>query len=267
MLWAWSYMTEMEDIRIEELLERPDESSPSPLKLNMRKVLQFLSTEKAVLVIPAIRIVGNVCVGSDATIDNLISIELLQAIAKLLCGDFSVWIIKEILNIAHNMSTGPSRHPTNLMSAGVIDALCKFIVSSPSGSNNLDLKICAADVLTTALSALPEEDLERMMDKGPVFGVLIQALGFKDPTVQCKVVNTIDYMLSLGSIMKFNTYAISFHSLGGYEELGKLATHPNKVLSSKADTVVNRYFSEDASTREIEQEDAVRSETKAAGNV
>ena len=118
-LWSWAYLTGMESFKIEDL---------APF-LPLDKLCNFLGCEKQLIVIPAVRLIGNLCFGSDQLIDALLDAGMLKVVAKILATESSTQILKGCTYMLYNVAAGPSRHIVKLIASGIVKSLCEIALS------------------------------------------------------------------------------------------------------------------------------------------
>ena len=119
-LWAWAYLAEMENYKGEDILN----------KITQKKLIMFIGKEKSAATFPALRIIGDICSGSDLIVDQIVDVYMLKIIGNILISKSHQGILKEICWLVSNLAAGPSRHISMLVDADMFKCLCQFISTS-----------------------------------------------------------------------------------------------------------------------------------------
>jgi len=119
MLWTLSSITNIEDLKLDED------------KL-ISIAMQYVGDKDIKRRTPAIRILGNICVDSEVSVNKIINKGALDILILQLLAEENDSMLLELSWVLSNVASGPSLHIAHLLNSGAINRLIDISLTCDS---------------------------------------------------------------------------------------------------------------------------------------
>jgi len=228
-LWAISYISEGERATIKIIRQN----------VNLTQVAKFLKHEQPLIQRPALRILGNICVGDIEDVKDVVKTGCLEDLVKIVNTTTYNEFLREICWAFSNIVADSIEQVDNLINSGALKALIALFNRKQDLFIRKEVLWALANTATSANS----KQIEKIIDMG-ILDVLSEMLEIKDVQLLNLSLDVIYKILDFGAKSgTVNGYASRFESIGGKAKLEKLQTLDNKDVYLKSVQVLKRYYS------------------------
>lgn len=225
--WAISYVTDDESDRIEAVIEAG--CVPS--------LIQLLGMDENVIIVPALRSIGNIVTGSDAQTDTVLQAGVLKHMKKLLNHSRSN-IVKEAAWTISNITAGNAVQIQAVIEAGIFEDICKVMMHGDFRAQKE-----AAWVITNTSSSGTAEQIEHLFHRVGVLKPFCNLLDAKDARTVLVVLNGLKNLFVLADKTgQTDNFAFVIEEIGALDHLEKLQTHENEEIYTHALQIIEKYF-------------------------
>jgi len=202
------------------------------------KLIGFLLNETHEILVPALRIVSNVCMTEGKFVSDFMDTDILKAIKKIITNENIKKILKECCLITYNFAIGPTQQITSMIETGVFETICSLIIKP-----GLDPDIFkeAANAMATIISGCHNDTVEIMLKSDLPLQAITKSLDISDIKTLSHVLSALEVLLGAGN-NECNEYATNLDAEGGVSKLTELQNHANSIISSKAKKILDRFY-------------------------
>lgn len=223
--WALSYLS--------------DDTDPHNYKIQavvqsgvVKRLVQLLMNQSAVVKTPALRTVGNIVTGDDLQTQMVLNMGALPLLLGLLC-DKRKGIRKEACWTVSNITAGNVEQIQQVIDANIIPPLVEIL-----GQSEFDIQKEAAWAISNATSGGTPQQIKYMVDRG-VIRPLCELLGCREPKIIMVVLEALDNILQVGSqdVHQYNgenQFARHIEEAGGLDLIEDLQNHESEEVYKKA---------------------------------
>ena len=120
-LWAMHWITDRDVVPGSKLAE----------EVNLPRISELMMEQKVEIVIPALRVIGSLCLGGTADVDKALSAQCLEGLVHILTTTastseavcYACWTLSNIM-------AGPARHVQTVINAGLVPMLSAVVLKS-----------------------------------------------------------------------------------------------------------------------------------------
>lgn len=225
--WAISYVTDDESDRIEAVIGAG--CVPSLIRL--------LGMDENVIIVPALRSVGNIVTGSDAQTDAALEAGVLLHMKKLLNNSRSN-IVKEAAWTISNITAGNSHQIQAVIDAGIFEDICNVMVNGDFRAQKE-----AAWVITNTSSSGSPQQIQYLFQRVGILKPFCDLLDSKDARTVLVVLNGLKNLFQLAEKSgQSESFAIAIEENGALDLLEKLQQHENEEIYTHALSIIEKYF-------------------------
>lgn len=225
--WAISYVTDDEGDRIEAVIEAG--CVPSLVRL--------LAMEENVIIVPALRSVGNIVTGNDTQTDAAIEAGILMHMRKLLKNSRAN-IVKEAAWTVSNITAGNTLQIQAVIEAGIYEDICDVMVQGDFRAQKE-----AAWVITNTSSSGAPEQIQYLFEHVGILKPYCDLLDSKDARTVLVVLNGLKNFFTLAEKAgQTDDFALVIEENGALDLLEKLQQHENEEIYSGALFIIDKYF-------------------------
>lgn len=237
-LWTFSYITDGERPALEAVLDC----------ISVPEVVKFMEHKNPSIKVPAFRLVGNICTGTEADVDKVINHGGLTILKRLInCVQPEKEVLKEACWILSNIAAGPVRHIKILLDVGLIRLLS--LVTRTSSDYYVRLRLFKGQVKREAVWAIANAFTEatselayEMVREGALLA-LVAMLDMQEVALLEVLLTALRKVLGHGeSSHGLNDLAANFDSLGGLQKLMKLQHHPNDGIYKQSVALMSAHY-------------------------
>jgi hypothetical protein len=227
------------------------------------RMLILLQGSNSEIIVPTIKVIGNLFLTSDDLVDQLIHLGILQILRPFL-QDYRYEVKKTTLWCVRNITVGPERHINKVVESGVFGDILELWRDESAKGIRLECEYCI-----TYASVFPNVSRFRnLIEEDQLLCALVDIIGrsTKDKVIENALVgigNILLYGDALCSAKQFinpetdeaypeNLYLDQFQMLDGPSKLEPLMEYDLKPFSSSdpifsritdlSTTIYNRYF-------------------------
>lgn len=205
----------------------------------LEEILELLLRTNVLIVVPALKVLGNIAAGTDRQTESLLDLGLLEKIYHLVSSP-NAEFKKESFFILSNILAGNDHSKALLLQSPCI----KVLISSMTSSDFILKKQATIGISNATFTKSYDLILELL--KLNILPELIQGLTESDPSLLSAVIFGIRNILrTLHQILsqdKWNEFLISFQDAEGVSRLEDLQMHLNPKIYQEAQEVLREFF-------------------------
>ncbi|ONK61621.1 uncharacterized protein A4U43_C08F31860 [Asparagus officinalis] len=246
--WALSYLSDGTNDKIQAVID----AGICP------RLVELLLFHSHVVLIPALRTVGNLVTGDDVQTQLIIDHQILPCLHQLLMNSHKKSIKKEACWTISNITAGNKDQIQAVIDANIVGPLVQLLHTA-----EFDIKKEAAWAISNATSGGTHDQLKFLVSRGCI-KPLCDLLVCPDPLIVRVCLQGLENILKAGEAVKnqgttggVNFYAQMIEDADGVEKIENLQSHDNTEIYEKAMEVLETYWLE-------EDEAEVRSHRDAA---
>lgn len=225
--WAISYVTDDESDRIQAVIDA--DCVPGLIKL--------LGMEENVIIVPALRSIGNIVTGSDIQTDAALQAGVLMHMRKLLKHSRTN-IVKEAAWTVSNITAGNAHQIQAVFEAGIFEDICDVMKNGDFRAQKE-----AAWVITNTLSSGTDNQIATLFNTVGVLKPFCDLLDSKDARTVLVVLNGLKTVFQLADkVGQADNFALQIEEIGALDHLEKLQTHENEDIYTSALYLIEKYF-------------------------
>ncbi|CAD7958788.1 unnamed protein product [Amoebophrya sp. A120] len=214
-----------------------------------KKACELLSHEDYLAVIPALRLVGNICVGTDTQTDYILDCDALPQLMKLM-QHAKKHLRKEACWTISNITAGTPRQIQRVIDSGAMQALINLWPQA-----EFDVRKEIVWSLRNGLASGHPEHLEYFLQRGAL-QIMISTLDHKyDRKILIAAVEGINFVLERGVSLTSGDATQFVHVIqeaDGVEKLrAVLDAAMNTEVGNMVEQILTRYFPEDGDEDDI----------------
>ncbi len=211
--------------------------------VSITMIVEFLKHENLLIKRAALRLSGNICVGDNDDVDDVIKAGCLPELIKILNTCEQREALKETCWVLSNVAACSEPQVDQLIAAKAIKAL----VSVCRSKFDLYIKREAVWALANACMAGTARQVQRLVDK-KVLEAMLETINVLDPQAELTLLQAIDHVLASGSTTGItNNIAAMFDLIGGRARLEQLQAHANPQIYKTAVAILEKYYKMDES--------------------
>lgn len=234
--WAISYVTDDENEKIQAVIDAG--CVPHLVKL--------LEMEENLIIVPALRSVGNIVTGSDSQTDAVLQCGLLKHMKKLLTNQRNS-IVKEAAWTISNITAGSPAQIQAVIDAGIFEAIVKVLENGDFRSQKE-----AAWVITNTTSSGGPEQIVYLLERVGVLTPFCNLLDSKDARTVVVVLNGLRNLFQLAEKLGgIESLAHAIEECGALNKLEALQAHENDEVYKHAYQLIDSYFQDGVSTHQF----------------
>ena len=201
-------------------------------------LLKFTTSNNSNIQIPALKVIGNFCLGKSTDIDSLLDNNGLSILLNVITSKSNSTVISLGCWILSNIASGPEKHIQHIINSGCFKSLLQLL----GGSSDRAVKNEAGHAIANLCANGNEEQLYKMTQEGIIEG-LSQAIDTLESDTLLQALNAIEEILFIGNIKdNHNLLANKFESVGGKKRLEKLLLHPNVEVYQRAIKILDEFL-------------------------
>lgn len=226
-LWALVFITEANWQGITDILK---------LKLS-KKVIELLKHKEILVVLPAVKLIGNIAAGDQTQISKIVKHKVIKALCDLLQTNCKK-ILKETLWVISNICADGKLFLDELISTETISSIVKF-----ANSTNLGIKKEAVWALGNVSATANPSQLEEISKYGliEVFCQLISETDVKIISISLESLKK--FLESVENSPTFPMFLDLIEYSGGFSRIETLQLHKNPIISQKSSYILDNFFS------------------------
>jgi importin subunit alpha-6/7 len=228
--WALSYVSDGEDARIEGVVD----SGAVPLLINLMG-----STQKATIMTPALRTVGNIVSGNDKCTQHALDNKLLHVLSTLI-NHRKKAIRKETCWALSNITAGT--HAQIKAVADFPGLLANVIAHTRTGSE-WDVRKEAAWAVSNMVNSANAEVVCKVVDAG-FLPPLIDLLEVADSKIIMVALEAVEAVLKTGRKCG-RDFTETFEAEDGIDKLEALQEHKDQKIYERTLKIIETYFAEE----------------------
>lgn len=222
--WAFSYLTDGENERIDVLLEQKDV---------VGALVRHLDSRSSTLIAPALRTLGNIVTGTDEQTQIVIESGILPTMLKLLQHPKKS-LRKEACWLLSNIAAGTRKQITALLNE---PRLVPEVLQHLSWGQ-WEVREEAAWVISNL--CISKEHVQQVVSMGAI-RPLCELLTASDPNLVLVVLGAIESILQVSEEQGLD-YDERIEDADGLDKLEELQGHKNEEIYLKAVDILERYF-------------------------
>mmetsp|Transcript_19747 Transcript_19747/g.50133 ORF Transcript_19747/g.50133 Transcript_19747/m.50133 type:complete len:532 (+) Transcript_19747:94-1689(+) len=229
--WAFSYLTDGENSKIQAVLETGV----------ARRVCDLLQHSKTSVQTPALRIAGNVVTGTDVQTQAMLNAGLLEKLLHVLKTTSRPNLLKEASWAVSNITAGNKSQLQAVLDSGVMPVLVKLL-----REGSFDVKKECTWAVSNATSTGSAYQISVLVKQG-CLPPLCAMLDCNDSRTVHVALEGTQNILKVGASLAdkqgtHNRYAAIVENAGGLDTIEELQNHDNEDIYSKAIHIIEEYF-------------------------
>lgn len=225
--WAISYVTDDEGDRIQAVIDAGC----------VPNLIRLLSMEENLIIVPALRSVGNIVTGNDTQTDVVLEGGALKHMKKLLRNSRSN-IVKEAAWTISNITAGNPEQIQEVIDAGIFQEICSVLESGDFRAQKE-----AAWVITNATSSGTPEQIIYLLEQVNILKPYCNLLESKDARSVLVVLTGLRNLFQLAEKMgSAENLATAIEENGALDKLEVLQHHENEEVYKNAYQLIDAYF-------------------------
>lgn len=239
--WALSYLSDGTNDKIQAVIEAGV----------CHRLVALLLHNNPLVLIPALRSVGNIVTGDDAQTQFMIENRVLPCLFQLLTNHHKKSIIKEACWTVSNVTAGNKDQIQAVIDANIITPLVKLLETA-----EFEIKKEAAWAMSNATSGGSHEQIKYLVNQGCIKPIC-DLLDCKDSKVVSVCLEGLENILKVGEAEKdlgktdINIFAQYIDDAEGIEKIENLQNHDNEDIYEKAVKILETYWQEDVDEQNI----------------
>lgn len=206
------------------------------------KLIELLASEKANVVTPALRTIGNIASGNDLQTQAIVDAGVLVKCAPLL-AHVKKSIRKEACWTLSNIAAGNNKQIAALMSNR---AIMKTVITIAE-EGQWEVRKEAAWVISNVCTGGSSENIKTLVELGTLQS-LVSLLSVSDPTVVTVALDGISSILKKADDLA--AYVMMIDELEGIDAIENLQQHEDEDIYNKAVKMIEQYFDGDEEDEE-----------------
>jgi importin subunit alpha-1 len=232
-LWALSYVADGNDERIDAIIRADTEGAL------MKKVVECVKGNKAQLISPSLRILGNFVSGTEQQTQAVIDAGALGAAMTTLQSSKKT-LRKEMCWMLSNIAAGTQDQISTLVkTVGVVERLVAFAIDA-----DWETRKEAIWAISNVLTGGSDGQVAHLVGQGAIAAMASVLDIPSEGRMVIVALDAIDNILTV-SERKGYSYGLLFDECGGIEKVETLQTHNDQKIYEKAIEILDRYFGED----------------------
>ncbi|XP_057832178.2 importin subunit alpha-1-like [Cryptomeria japonica] len=233
--WALSYLSDGTNDTIQAVIEAGV----------CRRLVELLLHTNPMVLIPALRTVGNIVTGDDVQTQFMIENHVLACLLHLLTNHQKKSIRKEACWTVSNITAGNKEQIQAVIDANIIPPLVNLLQTA-----EFDIMKEAAWAISNATSGGSHEQIKYLVSQGCI-KPLCDLLDCKDPKIVSVCLEGLENILKVGEAEKdlgntsINSFAQLIDDAEGLEKIENLQNHDNEDIYEKAVKILETYWQED----------------------
>lgn len=203
----------------------------------MPSLIRLLGMGENVIIVPALRSVGNIVTGSDTQTDAALEAGVLQHMRKLLNNSRSN-IVKEAAWTISNITAGNAHQIQAVIEAGIFEDICNVLTTGDFRAQKE-----AAWVITNTSSSGTPEQIQFLFHRVGILKPFCDLLDSKDARTVLVVLNGLKNLFQLAERTgQVENFAIAIEENGAVDLLERLQQHENEEIYTGALDIIEKYF-------------------------
>ncbi|GLJ10620.1 hypothetical protein SUGI_0131920 [Cryptomeria japonica] len=233
--WALSYLSDGTNDKIQAVIEAGV----------CRRLVELLLHTNPMVLIRALRTVGNIVAGDDVQTQFMIENHVLACLLHLLTNHQKKSIRKEACWTVSNITAGNKEQIQAVIDANIIPPLVNLLQTA-----EFDIMKEAAWAISNATSGGSNEQIKYLVSQGCI-KPLCDLLDCKDPKMVSVCLEGLENILKVGEAEKdlgnisINSFAQLIDDAEGLEKIENLQNHDNEDIYEKAVKILEMYWQED----------------------
>lgn len=193
--------------------------------------------DENVIIVPALRSVGNIVTGSDAQTDAALKAGVLDHMKKLL-NNPRTNIVKEAAWTVSNITAGNAQQIQAVIDAGIFEDICKVMMQGDFRAQKE-----AAWVVTNTSSSGTAMQIQHLIHRVGILKPFCDLLDSKDARTVLVVLNGLKNLFQLAEKTdQLDNFAFAIEENGALDLLEKLQQHENEEIYGHALWIIEKYF-------------------------
>lgn len=203
----------------------------------MPSLIRLLGMDENVIIVPALRSVGNIVTGSDSQTDAALEAGVLLHMKKLLNNNRAN-IVKEAAWTISNITAGNARQIQEVIDAGIFEDICNVMMHGDFRAQKE-----AAWVITNTSSSGTADQIQYLFHRVGVLKPFCDLLTSKDARTVLVVLNGLKNLFQLADKTgQTENFAIAIEENGALDLLEQLQQHENEEIYGNALWLIEKYF-------------------------
>jgi importin subunit alpha-6/7 len=229
--WAFSYLTDGENSKIQAVLEAGV----------ARRVCDLLQHSSTSVQTPALRIAGNIVTGTDVQTQAMLNAGFLDKLLYLLKSTSRANLLKEGSWAVSNITAGNQAQLQVVLDSGIMSVLLKLL-----RDGSFDVKKECTWAVSNATSTGSSYQISVLVKQG-CLPPLCTMLDCNDSRTVHVALEGTQNILKVGAKMAdkqgtHNRYAAIVENAGGVDTIEELQNHDNEDIYNKAIAIIEEYF-------------------------
>lgn len=230
--WAISYVTDDDNEKIQAVIDAGC----------VPQLVKLLAVEENLVIVPALRSVGNIVTGTDSQTDVVLKCGVLDYMKKLLTNVRSS-IVKEAAWTISNITAGSPHQIQAVIDAGIFEVVVKVLETGDFRSQKE-----AAWVITNATSSGTSEQIIYLLEHVGILPSFCNLLDAKDARTVIVVLTGLKNLFQLAEKLNgTENLARAIEECGALDKLEALQSHENDEVYKQAYELIDQYFQDQAS--------------------
>lgn len=231
--WAISYVTDDVNEKIQAVIN----AGCVPHLVNL------LGSPENVVIVPALRSVGNIVTGDDSQTDVVLQAGALRFLPGLL-NNSRQGVVKEAAWTISNITAGNPSQIQAVLEAGIYEEIRNILISGDYRSQKE-----AAWVITNTTSSGHAQQVAYLLEKVQILQPFCNLLNSKDARTVIVVLSGLTNLFQLAEKLGgIESLTLAIEENGALDKLEVLQSHGNEEVYQAAYKIIEAYFTEEVCT-------------------
>lgn len=211
------------------------------------RLVNLLQSNETSMIIPALRSLGNVVLGSDAQTDTVIEAGILPRLGQLMKHS-KMSVVKEAAWIVSNIAAGNTKQIQAVIDSGIFNQIREVLVRGDCRAKNE-----AAWAVTNTTGSEVQRQVIELVENFNILRPFIELLDSSDACTIIVVLTGLQNILTLADKLGvIDNLSLKIEEMGGLDKIERLQQHENREVYKKSCDIIDAFFSSNSDDTEKE---------------